>query len=205
MKWGMSAWSKSVAEANWLKNLSNRFAAKLQPASIALPEYSELPALYTFKTKAKDILETRVENLLQEDYSEVRLKSDELMANTQQYFKIVYDSQQGISNVNGIEGSFKFTTSKSLKLKSDLQAIPSTESIVITSFNGHTAGLVAAYLRTIGYDARFLAYGLSSLAVNSVKETGIEVFGAASIKNFSTVSRKEPVVGPKPKKAAGGC
>jgi len=205
MKWGMSAWSKSVAEANWFKNLSNRFAGKLQPAITALPEHSEMPTLYTFKTKAKEILEARVETLLQEDYFDVRLKSDELMANTETYFKILYEAHQSSSMVNGIEGSFIFTSGKSLKIKSDLQALPATESIVVTSYNGHTAGLVTAYLRTIGYDARFLTYGLSSLAVNSIKEKGIEVFSATTVKNFSTVSRKEPVAAPKPKKAAGGC
>lgn len=206
MKWGMSAWSKSVAEANWMKNISNRYASKLKSATTALPEQTELPTLYTFKTTGRDILETRVVDLLQEDYSMVKIKSDELMANTTGFFIIQYDPQLKGSNAKGIEGSYNFTPGKSFKITSELKSLPAFESIVLTSVNGHTAGLAAAYLRTIGYDARFLTYGLSSLALNSLKETvDFEVFSPKEVKGYGTAFKKAPVVAHKPKKAAGGC
>ncbi len=205
MKYGMSAWTNSVAQANWTKNVSNSYSGKLSEVSTKLPDHTDLPTIYTLKTTGRSILEARIIDLIQEDYSVVKIKADELMANPTNYFIVQFDQNLGEKELKGIEGSYSFKPGSSLKLSADLKALPTYDPIVVTSVNGQTSGMVAAYLRTLGYDARFLTYGLSALAFNSLKESGLEVFTSKEIMGYKTASKKAPVVVNKPKKAAGGC
>lgn len=204
MKYGMSAWSKEIANENWVKNVSNSYAGKMIAPLESLPEKGEMPSLYTMKTTGREILETRIMDLMQEDYSYVKVKADELMASTSNFFIMLYEPKFVDKNIQCIEGSYIFSPGSSLKFSGDLKSIPPAD-IIVTSLNGQTSAIVTAYLRALGFDARFLVYGLNALEINELKRKNAEVFSPSDVKGFGTVSKKAPIRAAKPVKSGGGC
>jgi rhodanese-related sulfurtransferase len=205
LRWGMSAWQYPVARDNWLRNISNNFAGRMVTPTEASAGGNELPMIFTFKTTGQEILQARVIELLQEEFVNARVRADEIMADPLQFQIVVSDPK--ITNVDVLapEGSIMLPLFGRAEATSNLSYLLPFNPIVVASVNGQTGGLVAAFLRTLGYDARFLSSGLSTLTFNSLRDTGLTVFSQGEIKNFGTTKSTPPVKAEAPQRAVAGC
>ncbi|HSV88136.1 MAG TPA: rhodanese-like domain-containing protein [Bacteroidales bacterium] len=205
LRWGMSAWEYAIARDNWLRNMSNNFANRLVSPMEAPSVPGELPLIFTFKTTGAEILNARVTELLQEDFANARIRADELMADPLQFQIVVSDPLANQDAIMAPEGSIWLPFIEKSELGNQLAALLPFNPIVITSVNGQSGGLIAAFLRTLGYDARFLTSGLSSLAINSLRNWDYQVFSLEEIKNFNTSASEPPVKAEAPRRAVAGC
>jgi len=205
LRYGMSSWTHPIARDNWLSSASNRFAGRLSvPFEVAATE-QEVPVIFTFKTTPNEILEARIFELLQEDFANARVRADEMLADPLQFFTVLADPAVNPGDNIAIEGSVWLSGDITQNLTANLGVFPAFTPIVVTSLNGQSGSLLAAFLRTIGYDARFLSFGLSALAVNALQAKNYPVFSTREIKNLPTQWAPTPVVAAAPATRAAGC
>lgn len=205
LRWGMSAWQHAVARDNWLRNISNDFAGRMVTPPEATIGANELPMIFTFKTTGQEILHARVNELLQEDFANARVRAVDLVADPLQFQIVVSDPKITNADILAPEGSIVLPLFDRAEATANLSYLLPFNPIVIASVNGQTGGLVTAFLRTLGYDARFLSSGLITLAINSLREKNLPVFSQREVKNFKTASSTPPVKAEAPRRAVAGC
>lgn len=205
LRWGMSAWQGTVARDNWLRNLSNEYAGNLVKPLTSAPADNELPMIFTFKTTGEEILHTRIVELLQEEFANARIRANEVMADPMQFQIVVADPKLKPEYTMAPEGSVMVSLFDKANTTAQLNQLLPFNPIAIASVNGQTGGLVAAFLRTLGYDARFITSGLSAMAVNALQQQNLPVFNLNEVKNFSTIATAPPVKTEAPRRAVAGC
>lgn len=205
LRWGMSAWQLPIARDNWLRNLSNDYANQMALPVAASEGVNELPMIFTFQTSGREILNARIAELLQEDFANVRVRAQELMADPGQFQVIVSDPVAIKDNFPAPGGSIWLPMFDNAAIENNLTTLPAFNPIVVASVTGQTGGLVAAFLRTLGYDARFLSAGVSTLAVNPLREQNYKVFSQGEIRNFRTTQTEPPDLSAAPARAIAGC
>lgn len=205
LRWGMSSWQGTVARDNWLRNLSNEYAGNMVKPLTSAPADNELPMIYTFKTTGQEILHTRVVELLQEEFANARIRANEVMADPMQFQIIVADPKLKPEYTMAPEGSIMVSLFDKANTTAQLNQLLPFNPIAIASVNGQTGGLVAAFLRTLGYDARFITSGLSAMGVDVLQKQNLPVFNLNEVKNFSTTATAPPVQTEAPRRAVAGC
>jgi len=205
LRWGMSAWQYAIARDNWLRNISNDFAGRMVNPTEATVGANELPMIFTFKTTGPEILHARVIELLQEDFANARVRAVDLVADPLQFQLIVSDPKITHADILAPEGSIMLPFFDRAEATTNLSYLLPFNPIVVASVNGQSGGLVTAFLRTLGYDARFLTSGLSTLAFNSLRDKNLPVFSQEDIKNFGTTWTTPPVKAEAPRRAVVGC
>jgi len=160
MKWGMSSWNKLTA-GDWSKNISNKYAFKLEKKENAKPQKRNLPELKTGKNSVEKILYAQADTLLKLGLKRAKIKVDNVWAHPENYFIMNY-WPKAIYDLGHIPGALQYTPKKSLSSKAYLLTLPTDKPIVIYDYTGQHASFVTAYLRMLGYDAKILLYGANS-------------------------------------------
>ena len=78
MKWGMSAWTKKLAETKWTANLSDKYAEVMETAAGTKGAAGAFPKLDTKETIALNILKKRAEAVAEEGFGAASVKIDDI-------------------------------------------------------------------------------------------------------------------------------
>ncbi len=193
MKWGMSSWSKTTA-AHWTKNISNKYASKLETKENPKPAEGSLPELKTGQKTVAAILHARANTLLKQGLKVADVKVDSVFAHTDKYFIINY-WPKALYDIGHIPSAFQYTPKKSLSSKADLLTLPTNKPIAVYCFTGQHAAFATAYLRMLGYDAKILLYGANSFMNGKMKSDtrlGHAFNPATTPQNFPLTEGEKP-------------
>lgn len=193
MKWGMSSWDEVTADAKWRKNVSNKFADKLETEPNPKNEAGDYPTLNTGKTTGVEIMRARAQELLDQGFKPVRVKSDEVFENSDKYYIVNYWPEDKYKKGH-IPGAIQYDPKKSLGRKTALNTLPTDQTVVPYCYTGQHSAFVTAYLNMIGYDAKSLLYGANSFMNDLMQERGAKkwhAFTDSKVKNYEMENSSE--------------
>ncbi len=175
LKWGMSSLDKKMADKKWLKNKSDKFADKLETTANPKGEKGEYPTISTGLKTGKEILESRIEQLLKDGFKPKKIKSDEVFNNKDKYYIVNYWPAK-LYNIGHLPSAIQYNPKKSLGRSTELSTLPKDKTIVVYCFTGQHSAFVTAYLTLLGYDVRSLVYGangfMNSMMIDEEKGIG---------------------------------
>ena len=170
LKWGMCSWNAATS-GSWMgANVNNTRATEFVTTATAKPAAGELPTLNTGATEAAAILENRVAAVAAEGFNPAKVSSDEVFNNLSDYFIVNYWSVDHY-NWGHIPGAMQYTPPADLKLATALKTLPTDKKIAVYCYTGQTSAHVAAYLRTLGYDAKSILFGVNGMSYDSMPGT----------------------------------
>ncbi len=208
MKWGMSSWDESFAEAKWLKNISNKYADKLETSANPKASVSPYPVVMTTKTDGYSIVRERAVKLLNDGFMKYTVKSDDVFTDNTPYYIINY-WPEALYDKGHIPGAIQYQPKKSLARATYLSTLPTDKIVVPYCFTGQHSAFVTAYLNVIGYEAKSLLYGANGFMNTVMKERDAKLYHAFSkkkilgyefVKEDATIEQPEVVAA-----GAGGC
>jgi rhodanese-related sulfurtransferase len=161
MRWGMSSWNKSMAEAGWLAALSGKYENKLDTVTHNKVPGASLPELNTGLASGAEIGAARFSKLFSEGESEVVITADEVFSDPSSYFVINLERKDKYEDGH-IPGAVRYKPESTLGFTDEMASIPSDKTVVVYCGTGHNSAFATAYLRLFGYNARTLKYGNNS-------------------------------------------
>jgi len=211
MGFGLSSWDREIAEKNWLSFLSSQLVEDLEETPHDVKPGKEKPFTDSRERLPYNILRARVMELLSEDFDNVFVDPDELLAEYDKYFIVTFRSKS-LYDHSHLKGSVHFAPGVALKSSEQLFNIPVGKPVVLYCNRGHTSAFGAAYLRVLGYDTYSIRYGASSFMFDTMMELiPGRVYSEQSISNYPLVKEGEsvspmegPSVQPLPE-IQGGC
>mgnify|MGYP006279025405 CR=1 FL=1 len=184
MKWGMSSWDKNTAQKKWLKNISNEYADQLETKSNPMSEANGFPTINTGKTVGLEILQERAKELLNKGFKPYTIKAKELFENGDNYYIINYWPEKKYAKGH-IPGAIQYNPKKSLGRATQLNTLPTDQTVVPYCFTGQHSAFVTAYLNMIGYDAKSLVYGANSFMNGEMRDRGAKAWHAFTPKRIN--------------------
>ncbi len=161
MRWGMSGWNKSFADAAWLKAIGSDYQDQLETKDNEKGAPVDFPKMNTGKTSGEEILETRFNQLFADGFSEAIISADKVLEAPENYYSINYDRRDKYE-AGHIKGAVRYKPNGTLGIKSEMETIPNNKEVVVYCGTGHSSSFVTAYLRLFGYNAKTLVYGNNS-------------------------------------------
>lgn len=161
MRWGMSGWNKSFADAAWLKGLSGKFESLLEKTQNDAPAIGTMPVLETGLSEGKEIGAARFKKLFEAGLKDVTITAEEVFANPQNFFVINLERKDKYDDGH-IPGAVRYKPDATLGFTDAMSTIPFDKPVVIYCGTGHNSAFASAFLRLFGYDASTLKYGNNS-------------------------------------------
>lgn len=186
LKFGMSAWNDSV-ENVWKPNVGNNYAGFVTDVT-AKAAAGSLPTLTTGKTTGKEILDARIAQLLAvtDPFGEIKISWQAVTASLTNYYIINYWPQAHY-DMGHLPGAIQYTPKVDLKLATNLKTLPVNKPIVLYCYTGQTSAQVVTYLKLLGYDAKSLLYGVSTLNYNLLTTNNLTTWKDAECKYYPVV------------------
>ena len=191
MKFGMSSWNKATAKDYWLKNISDKYADRLETKENPKNEPGVYPSLYTGEKEGSKIFRKRLESVMMDPFKARLVSADEVFAHPERYYIVNYWPREKYL-AGHIPGAIQYTPKKDLKKETYLNTLPVDKPIVIYCYTGQHASMLAAYLNLLGYDARVLKYGANSFMHSILKKNRWHAFTPKKIYGFPLVKQEEP-------------
>jgi rhodanese-related sulfurtransferase len=184
LKYGMSAWNEQVANS-WKPVVQNGNAQQshFNTTPVAKNAMGNLPVLNTGKTTGKEILEARIEKILEEGFAAASINNATLFANLSNYYIVNYWPLAHY-NFGHINGSIQYTPKEDLKLATNIKTLPVDKPIVVYCYTGQTSAHVAVFLRLLGYDAKSSLYGVNGQYYDLLRNNNLTTFTDNEIKNY---------------------
>ncbi len=189
MGFGMASWNADFATP-WQNAIGNAYATQFTSEVTAKAEKGDMPDLNTGKTTGMEILESRMNTVLSEGFQPCGIAASEVFANLSNYYIVNYWPEDQYLDPGHIPGAIQYTPKQTMKLDVDLKTLPTDQPIVIYCYTGQGSGFLSAYLRLLGYDARSLVYGASSMIWNMLDDRGMSRFTQGAIQDYPYVSSK---------------
>lgn len=158
MRWGMSAWTKELADNSWLDAIGSDFVDKLETNNNEKAATVDLPKMNTEITDGEKILTARFNALFEAGFSDAVIKADEVFEEPEKYYIINYDRRDKYE-AGHVPGAIRYKPNGTLGIVAEMQTIPNDKEVVVYCGTGHNSSFVTAYLRLFGYDAKTLVYG----------------------------------------------
>lgn len=212
LKWGMSSWTKSLADTKWSKNIGSKYQEKLTTETTPKPEFSAYPQILTTDTLGYAIVRKRAIEILNNGFFHYAIKNDALFEKPESFFTINYWPENQY-NKGHVPEAIQFTPKKSLSRITFLQSLPTDRTIVTYCYTGQHSAYVTAYLAMLGYNAKSLLYGANGIMHQMLVDDIGHYFSDAQIMEYplstSTSTKTQKVVQEKNQQlspsAAGGC
>ncbi len=183
MKFGMSSWDIKTAKTHWLKNISDKYLNKLETKDNPKNKSGAYPKLYTGEKDAVKILHNRAQAALDDSFKSRLVSAEEVYNNPDKYYVVNYWPKDHYAEGH-LPGAIQYTPKKSLSSTTFLNTLPTDKPVVVYCFTGQHASFVAAFLNTLGYDARVLKYGANSFMHSKLKEKKWHPFTRKKIHNY---------------------
>lgn len=169
LKWGMSSWNPETS-GPWVNGIGNSRATELVTTSYPKAEEGELPELNTGAEEGADILRARVEEVFAEGFGAAKVSNADVFASPGNYYIVNYWKQDHY-DWGHIPGAIQYTPKSSFRLDADLKTLPTDKTIAVYCYTGQTSAHVAAFLRSLGYDAKSIVYGVNAMAYDNMPGT----------------------------------
>lgn len=169
LKWGMSSWNPETAGA-WNNSIGNTRATELVTTNTPKAEETDLPELNTGAEEGAEILRARVEEVFAEGFGAAKVTNADVFANPGNFYVVNYWVPDHY-NWGHIPSAIQYTPGSSLQLEAELKTLPTDETIAVYCYTGQTSAHVAAYLRTLGYDAKSIVYGVNAMSFDDMPGT----------------------------------
>jgi rhodanese-related sulfurtransferase len=172
MKWGMSAWHSDFAADWWDAKISNARATEFTDTPASKGPEGSLPEISTGATTGEEILKARVAKVLADGFDPVKVTSQQVFDNPDNYYIVNYWSEAHYSDPGHIPGAIQYTPKETIKLAADLKTLPTDKTVVVYCYTGQTSAFLCAYLRILGYDAKSLVYGTNGMIYDLMDAKG---------------------------------
>ncbi len=194
LRYGLSSWTKDVAEKYWLANLSSHLEGKLDDKGYQMPEATNLPVINTGEESPYKILRERAIDVLEVTADDVIITLDELMQSPEDYYIVNY-WPASLYEKGHLPGAIQYSPYVSLAKDKSLTTLPIDKPIVVYCFTAHHSAFVVAYLRLLGYNAYNLEYGANAFIHKTMLETQsfFRSFSTEHIYEFPLVTRGESI------------
>lgn len=168
LKFGLSSWSKEIADKYWLANLSDTLINMLDTTNYPKKKYEKFPQIISDKENAYDLLYERVKMILNDNFDKYTISINDIIGNEDKYYLLCYWPED-VYKKGHIKNSVQYTPKESLKKEKFLNTLPTDQKIVVYCYSGTHASYVTAFLRILGYDAAALKYGSNSFMYSRIK------------------------------------
>jgi len=186
LKWGMSSWADEFATNIWLKNSKNTYTDKLETIANEMPEIGKTPILNTGKTKAKEIVNARIKEIIAKPYKEFYVKADTVFNNPDNFYIVKYVNEEKY-NYGHIKGAVRYQPKGSLSSTANLYTLPTDKKVLVSGMTGLSTAYIVAYLNVLGYDVANLAYGANSFMNEKLVKKSWDGFSKKETKNYPVV------------------
>jgi rhodanese-related sulfurtransferase len=167
LKFGMAGWNPQF-EAPWTNNIGNMaddFPAEWNNnASASLESFSN-PDWETTATEGKEILQERIQQMLDNGFPNVN--STDVFGNQENYQIFNFWTATDYTTFG------HFSTAQQLKpisFANDVsKAIDPETTTLVYCFTGQTSSMIVAWLNVMGYDAKSILFGVNKLKYNELK------------------------------------
>ena len=183
--WGLSAWN--IDFDKWDMSVGNSKSNLLSKEPVPKLFPGNMPKLITGKSSGSDIINSRIQAVLDEDFGKTIITNDNVFQNLSQYYIIQYSHYDEYIDCGHIPGSINYVPHNDLRLSTYLKTLPINKPIVIYDVTGQISGYIAAFLRMLGYDARILIYGENGMMYNILESNGLSVWKITECKNYPYV------------------
>ena len=190
IRFGMSGWSRKVAEKHWLGAISSHLAGKLETVSHPKAAPGGLPIVRANAVTGYGIARERARQLLAEAEKAFSITLEEYTKNPGLYYNICYWPEDKYISNGHLPGAIAYEPKTSLVRNAYLNTLPSGQPVIVYCYSGQHSVFVAAYLRMIGYDARSLVYGANAFFHSVMAQTEprpTRTFTEALIQNLPVV------------------
>lgn len=186
MKFGMSAWNDSIANS-WKPNIANNYTSFVTEAT-AKATAGTLPTLTTGKTTGKEILEARVTQLLAatDPFGDIKVSWQTVTGNLSNYYIVNYWPANHYA-LGHLPGAIQYTPKEDLKLNVNLKTLPTNKPVVVYCYTGQTSSQVVTYLKLLGYDAKTLLFGVSTMNYDMMLANNLTTFKSSDCKYFPVI------------------
>src|SRR3989339_191939 len=189
MRWGMSAWSRDVANDNWLKGLSPAYENQLEITENPKPKTGKFPEIAVAEN-SDALMQSRIQALFSAGLENTTISAEQVFKNPSAYFIINFERKDKYDGGH-IPGAVRYKPAGTLGIPHEMTTIPAGKEVVVSCGTGHNSGFVTAYLNLFGYNARTLDFGNNSFMYGKMqkeKETLSWVtFSASDIGNYEVV------------------
>ncbi len=183
LKFGMSGWNNDYYQQYWGKVIDASKTITLDTNTVEKAKAVAYPHFPTCESTCAEALEKRCIDLLNIPYTEKSITTDELMANTDNYYIISYWPEK-LYKAGHIKGAVNYLPKQSLKRTTDLKTLPLDKTIVVYCYGGHHSAAVAAFLTLLGYDSKTLEYGANSFMHKTLKTNNWKPLLPGNLKNY---------------------
>jgi len=180
--WGLSSWHEDFNLWDMAVNNSKASIFSKEPIPKAFP--GSMPKLGTGKSSAMDIINARIQTVLDEDFDKSVITNDSLFQNLAKYYIIQYSKYDEYLDYGHIPGSINYVPHNDFRLSAYLNTLPVEKPIVVYDYTGQISGYVTAYLRMLGYNANILLYGENGMIYDVLKSNGFPVWKITECKNY---------------------
>ncbi|MFO7444746.1 MAG: rhodanese-like domain-containing protein [Ignavibacteriaceae bacterium] len=165
LKWGMTSWNSACD--SWSSKTANSRATQFVTTATPKNAAGSLPTLSTGKSTPQEILEARVQELLNIGFSnDTKVSVDAVFQNLNNYYMMNYWPVDHY-NTGHIPGAVQYEAAD-LKFSTNLKTLPADKPVVVYCYTGQTSAHLIAYLRVMGYDGRTLLYGCNAMIYDSM-------------------------------------
>ncbi len=188
MKWGMCSWHDDFA-AKWNNAVAggNAYATQFTTTATEKGPMGELPELNTGKETGQEILEARVNALLEEGFTPATVTNQTVFGSLSTYYIVNYWPPEQYADPGHIPGAMQYTPKESMKVDVDLKTLPTDKPVVLYCYTGQTSAFLAAYLRLLGYDAKSLLFGGNGMIYDIMQAKGMTTWGPSQIMGYEYV------------------
>ena len=158
MKYGMGSWNRIFDD--WSKNVSNKYANRLETKSNPKGKPTNYPQLKTGKHCGAEILEARAKTVLNTPFYKLIINADRAF-NDSSFYIINYWPKDKYEKGH-IPGAIQYTPKHDLSDTTFLNTLPTDKKILVYCFTGQNAAFTVAYLRLLGYNAFTVGFGANS-------------------------------------------
>ncbi len=213
LRFGLSAWNRTIADQAWFAVLSDTLAGKLETTANPKNSAGSLPVINTGMSSPREILHQRARVVLSEGWQTKGIGIGQLMLDTADYYVVCYWPLE-VYDSGHIPGSVHYLPRQSFKSTADIKTLPTDKPVVIYCYTGQTSSYATAFLNLLGYDARNLKYGANSFTYSIMRNTppATRAFSEEHIRNYPLVkgnekSGNQPVMNEKTEQITvkGGC
>lgn len=190
MKYGMSAWNKSLDK--WNKNVSNKYASNLETDDNLKGKAMPYPEINTGEHCGAEILEARAITTLNTKFNNLKISADRAFSDTSFYIVNYWPKDKYLKG--HIPGAVQYTPKYDLNDTTFLKTLPSDKKILVYGFTGQTSAFIVAYLRLLGYNAFSLGFGANSFMHNTLvsRENWNGFKAAEKLNDFALIKGENP-------------
>ncbi len=158
LKYGMGSWNRIFDD--WSKNVSNKFANKLETKDNPKGKPMPYPEIKTGKHCGAEILDARARTVLNTPFYKLIIHADRAFSDSNFYVINYWTKDKYLKG--HIPGAIQYTPRHDLSDTTFLNTLPNDKKILVYGFTGQTSAFVVAYLRLLGYNAFTVGFGANS-------------------------------------------